>query len=199
MKTALLILLMILIEKVTLRAQPAKNKFEASVVKIIFTGEYQPGENFSDTVYYSPNRKLNWDDFQGLPRLPSRSAAISYSSFGYIGHSSQRNDTAWVYIILQVYLVKSASWVSPDGRTKANLAHEQLHFDITQLAALHFKDMLLHDQYLAGDYNSRIQYIYIDGFRYMDSLQEAYDRETLHGINSFEQNKWSTDIQKMLN
>jgi len=171
---------------------------EARVVQVFFTPEYQPPVPAADTLYYSPSRMLDWTDFTGLPHHPSRDVAVSYTSFGYIGHSLRHQDTAKVYLTLQVFFVRSASWVFPGSENPAALAHEQLHFDITQLSALHFQAMVQEDTLLAGDYNSRIQYLFLDGFRYMDSLQERYDEQTQHGTDGFEQERWKEKIMKSL-
>ena len=199
MKTAVLIHCMVFTGLMVSQGQTiSKPLHEAGTVYVRFTPDYRPLLSPADTVYFDPSRKLVWEDFQGVANLQGQTAAESYSSFWYIGHSRQVKDTAWVYLTLQIFLVKSASWVRPDSRTAYDLAHEQLHFDITAIAAYHFRDTVIRDPYLPGDYNSRIQYLFLDGFRYMNSLQEAYDRETDHGMDPMQQRKWEEMVTRWL-
>lgn len=188
------ILVLCISAAIQIRAQISKPNLEAKTVKVIFTADYHPPDTSADTIYYSPERPLTWKDFTGKPRYQAGDAAVSYTSFGYIGHSRQLHDTALAYLTLQVFFVKSASWVIPSVESSSDLSHEQLHFDLTELSALHFREMVLTDTLLSGDYSSRIQYLFLDGFRYMDSIQEQYDEETGHGTNEYEQEKWKKEV-----
>lgn len=40
------------------------------------------------------------------------------------------------------------------------------------------------------DYDSRIQFLYLDYYRMINRMQNIYDEETKHGINKIEQAHW---------
>ena len=81
------------------------------------------------------------------------------------------------------------------------MRHEQNHFDITKLVVERFKQQILADNDMDfDDYNSRIQFLYLEAYRDMNRWQTQYDRETGHGINHGEQARWdekvATDLRR---
>lgn len=168
------------------------------VIKVVFVPDKRPEDAQSDTLFYHSDRKLQWPDFKATPPARRTSAAVSYSSFAYEGGSIRKKDTLYINLTLQVFHIKSASWVTAAVQDDYGLAHEQLHFDITWLVALRFRKKVTEMELTADDYDSMIQYEYIESFREMNRLQEAYDKETNHGINHFVQYKWQQAIADSL-
>ncbi|GEP91518.1 hypothetical protein SAMN05660909_03604 [Chitinophaga terrae (ex Kim and Jung 2007)] len=144
----------------------------------------------SDTLFYNSARPLQWDDFKGQVPPNPKSAAVSYSSFAYEGNSRLQHDTLRITLSIEVFLIKSASWVLPSYRNSYALAHEQIHFDITKLVTERFKQKLRQTPLNRGDYDSVIQYQYLESFREMNKLQYRFDEETDHGLNRTEQMRW---------
>ncbi|WP_343667380.1 hypothetical protein [Chitinophaga sp.] len=168
------------------------------VIKVVFVPDNRPENSQSDTLFYQSDRKLQWSDFQAAPPAHPKSGAVSYSSFAYVGGSIRKKDTLYIHLTLQAFHIKSASWVTPAVRDDYSLAHEQLHFDITWLVALRFRKKITNMELTADDYDSMIQYEYIESFREMNRLQEAYDNETSHGLNHAAQLRWREAITDSL-
>lgn len=168
------------------------------VIKVVFVPDKRSEDAQSDTLFYHSERKLQWSDFKATPPGRRISAAVSYSSFAYEGGSIRKKDTLYINLTLQVFHIKSASWVTAAVQDDYGLAHEQLHFDITWLVALRFRKKVTEMELTADDYDSMIQYEYIESFREMNRLQEAYDKETNHGINHFVQYQWQQAIADSL-
>lgn len=168
------------------------------VIKVVFVPDTRPENSQSDTLFYHAERKLQWSDFQASPPAHPKSGAVSYSSFAYEGRSIRKKDTLYINLTLQTFHIKSASWVTPAVKDDYSLAHEQLHFDITWLVALRFRKKVIQMELTADDYDSMIQYEYIESFREMNRLQEAYDSETSHGINHTAQDRWQQAIADSL-
>ncbi|RFS23376.1 hypothetical protein DVR12_10185 [Chitinophaga silvatica] len=147
-----------------------------------------PDSASSDTLFYI--RPLKWTDFHGKPPSTKQSAAVSYTSFAYEGNSRIAHDTLLITLNIEVFFVKSASWVMPDYMNSYALAHEQLHFDITKLVAERFKQKLRQTPLNRDDYDSVIQYQYLESFREMNKLQYRFDEESNHGLNRTEQLRW---------
>ncbi|MBW8686142.1 DUF922 domain-containing protein [Chitinophaga rhizophila] len=177
--------------------QPA-DKRPVTVIKVVFKPDRRPEDPASDSLFYQPHRKLQWTDFKATPPLRGPSAAVSYTSFAYEGSSLLKKDTLQINLTLQVFFIKSASWVKSFARDSYALEHEQIHFDITWLVALRFQQRIRAMELTAEDFDSIIQYQYIESFREMNKLQEAYDRETNHGLDPAAQKNWKRSVGEAL-
>ncbi|GAA4306993.1 hypothetical protein [Compostibacter hankyongensis] len=168
------------------------------VLIIRFDPDYAPAVQPEDTIYYTPSRPLQWSDFTGKrPPGHTDNIAVTYSSFAYTGSARQKQDTLWVTLTLQVFFVKSASWVSGSPGTYA-LQHEQMHFDLTHIAADDFKRRVLRTDMEPEDADSYIQYQYLEAFRDMNHLQERYEAATGHGRNPAAAAQWKKYIRDRL-
>ncbi|GAA3946859.1 hypothetical protein GCM10022209_48900 [Chitinophaga oryziterrae] len=178
--------------------QPSHIKPVTQVIKVTFLPDRRPENPNSDSLFYHTSRKLRWSDFKAIPPMRSKSAAVSYTSFAYEGNSLHKKDTLLLNLTLQVFFIKSASWSKPIVMDAVGLAHEQLHFDITWLVALRFQQRIKTMPLTIEDYDSIIQYQYLESFREMNRLQEAYDDETNHGQNPAAQAKWQHIIAEAI-
>jgi hypothetical protein len=169
---------------------PVTQRPVKEVIKVTFTPDRRPENPASDSIFYHASRKLRWSDFKAIPPIRSKSAAVSYTSFAYEGNSLHKKDTLILNLTLQAFFIKSASWSKPIVMDAVGLAHEQLHFDITWLVALRFQQRIKTMPLTIEDYDSIIQYQYLESFREMNRLQDAYDDETDHGQNQVMQQKW---------
>lgn len=167
-------------------------------VHIVITSRPAPGTDTEDTLYYAAHRKLTWQDFKGKVRAASPSAAITFTGFSYDATARSTKDTIIVQLYLQVYFDKQGSWVRDQNRTPYALSHEQLHFDIAQLWANHFRDTLLAARFSADSYDSEIALLYWDYWRKMTNMEMRYDDETHHGTDHQAQTRWQDDIRGLL-
>jgi hypothetical protein len=171
-----------------------KNPLLARGVKLVF--EQPDHAETSDTVFYKPSRKLSWTDFQGSPNRPGqRYAAAVFSSMSYEGNSKMTGKHLQVTIGMKVFMVKSMSWGKAEARNTYTLAHEQTHFDITRIVAERFKEKLKKMDLTIEDYDSQIQYEFLESFREMNTEQEKYDGESQHGLNTTVQAEWNQKIK----
>jgi len=175
--------------------QAATNIKLAKTVSVTFTDYTEKPEG--DTIYYSPRRLLNWDDFKG--KTPqSRFAAEVYPTIGYDEHAKVEGATVYLNIDIKVSLPKSACWVRDGDRTDYVLNHEQRHFDLARIAAEHFKQRIKTEKLPVGNYDGYINVDYLDAFREMDNLQKQYDDETVHGTDHAAQARWNEKIDREL-
>lgn len=180
-------------------AIPASNKDSGKVVKVIFLTDPRPEEASSDTLFYH-QRAIKPEDFRASPRRsgPGKNEAISFTSFAFDGSSRQFRDTLEITLVLQVFWVKSSSWLRTRPPSAHTMEHEQLHFDITRLVAERFRKKVLQMPLTADDHESRIQYEYLESFRDMNRLQDEFDEKVHHGINGFMQQEWKRKIRQDL-
>ncbi|TAE35621.1 MAG: hypothetical protein EAZ70_12800 [Runella slithyformis] len=153
----------------------------------------------ADTIIdYASTRPLTWADFRGRPSLVSRWAAQVFTSFGFEARSTIKNRVVQLHVRTNVWLDKTISWGRANAKNDYVLAHEQLHFDITQLTALRFKKKIKNLIFSTEDYSSEIQYQYLEFFRDLGQLQQQYDDETNHGLNQAKQYFWAAKIKQEL-
>jgi len=151
-----------------------------------------------DTVYYSVNRPLAWDDFRGgVPN--SRYAAEVSPTVGYNEQTEVKNGVIRLNLEIKVCLPKSACWAKESVRGDAyTLNHEQRHFDLAKIAAIHFVQKIKSEELPVDNYDGPINVDYLDAYRQMDTLQRKYDAETTHGLDHFAQEKWNERIDREL-
>ncbi|SMO83654.1 DUF922 domain-containing protein [Solitalea koreensis] len=175
--------------------QNTKSELKAKTIKLeVFVNNSK--KEVGDTVFYSFDRPLSWNDFSGKSRSQNNNAAMSFTGFGYQARISSREDTLRIRIEIMVYFQKSASWVLSGYHTDYVLAHEQLHFDIARIAAENFKNKLkVREDFNYQDADSIMQYEYLEAYREMNKLQDAYDTETRHGLDKEAQAKWQKKVK----
>ena len=171
-----------------------KNPLLARGFRLVLKDVTPPDQ--ADTVFYQPEKKLTWYDFQGKSNRPgSKYAAAVYSSMSYEGDAKMADNYLQATISLKVFLIRSMSWGRDEARNNYTLAHEQTHFDITRIIAERFKERLKKLDLTIDDYDSQIQYEFLDAFREMNTEQEKYDGETRHGLNTEAQAEWTRKVQ----
>lgn len=164
-------------------------------VKLVFTDYTEQPEG--DTIYYSAKRPIKWSDFQQRPPASKFEAEV-FPSFGYAEEVEIVKGIINVHLSLKAYLPKSACWVKEGAQTAYNLNHEQRHFDIVKIVAMHFKKQLLKEKLTVENYDGPINVQYFDSFKEMNDMQKQYDDETNHGINHYVQEQWDKKIDKEL-
>ncbi len=167
----------------------------AKAVKVTFTDHTEKTEG--DTIYYSPNRPLTWDDFHG--RVPqSRFDAEVFATIGYDEKTTVINGVINLELDIKVCIPKNDCWVKAGMQNDYALNHEQRHFDIARIAAEYFKQRIKAENLPVSNYDGPINVDYLDAYREMDSLQKQYDVETNHGGNHAAQERWNERIDKEL-
>ena len=151
-----------------------------------------------DTVFYSSIRPLEFEDFRARPRPGSRYSASIFSSFSFDVESEIVNSILEVKIISKVFMLKDQSWVRGESISEYTLNHEQRHFDITQIVAERLKDKIKNLEIYPDEYDSVINYYYLEAFREMNQLQDLYDKETRHGMDRDAQERWNRKLDLAL-
>jgi hypothetical protein len=178
-----------------MNAQANTNVKLAKAVKVFFKDHFEAEEG--DTIYYNVNRPLKWTDFQGKPQYSSKYGAEIFASLGYSEDVKVINGVVNITLALKVYAPKSACWVKQDASAYA-LNHEQRHFDIVKLVAERFKLQIASMILPTNNYDGPINVAYFDALREINTLQKAYDAETQHSIDVYQQRQWDSKIDKEL-
>ncbi|PKV75215.1 hypothetical protein [Pontibacter ramchanderi] len=168
----------------------------AKGINVTFT-DYNSSSD-QDTVFYNPGRPLNWNDFKADINRTSRFSATVFPSFAYEGETEVKDGIIHLHLNMKVYVLKSSSWVKDNAKDSYGLNHEQRHFDIVKLVSERFKQKIKPDELSLTDYNSNVQYHFIESFREMNRLQEQYDSETRHGLDKAAQERWNQTLDAQL-
>jgi hypothetical protein len=163
------------------------------------TIKWQPIKGGSgDTIYYDPERKLEWDDFKGRPDAGSPAAAITESGFGYKMSMQSVNRKTNVVITVFCYFNKKHSWVKKNMDTDYALLHEQHHYDITYINACLFIQKLKEAQLNLSNYDYLVEKIHDESFKALEKMQDDYDGQTSNGRINRMQYAWNRKIDQQL-
>lgn len=145
-----------------------------------------------DFIDWSADRKLTWEDFQGMPESGSDRAALSAIMIN-VDFSYSGSGFKWT---ITCRFNKKKSW----GRTKTEyiLSHEQAHFDITEIHARKLHQRLKEYKYNQGTFQKDLQAIYQQIVKEENEMQSKYDSETSHSINKEKQAEWLTKVKALL-
>ena len=174
-----------------MNSQANDNPKLAREVKVSIKDYHEKPE--SDTIYYSVNRPLNWNDFQ--EKAPnSKYAATVFPSLGFDEKSEIKNGVIKIQLSMKIYVPKSACWVKDNDRTDYTLNHEQRHFDIVAIVGKRFEQKIKAMRLPVTNCDGPINFEFYESFKEMNHLQDQYDAETHHGINTAEQERWNKRI-----
>lgn len=176
--------------------EAGQNEKLAKELRVTFTDDTRITDD--DTVHYNPSRKLTWADFRATPRVGSHYAAEIFTSFSYEGKSSVKDGIINLNLIVKGYMLKNSSWGRAEARNDYALNHEQRHFDVMKIIVERFKRKIQPDSLTLEDYNSIIQYQFLESYRDLHRMQEQYDGETNHGLNQQAQERWNQQIDAEL-
>jgi hypothetical protein len=146
----------------------------------------------SKLIEWNASGRLSWQDFQGVPPEDAANAALTSSgiliNFNYNNRSLSYNITC--------NFDKTKSW----GRIRNDhiLAHEQGHFDITEIHARKLYKSLKAYRFRQSTVSNDIHEIYQGIVNDLQQMQNDYDRETDHSRNLYQQKIWLDKIQAEL-
>lgn len=143
-----------------------------------------------EVIYWSGNRKLTWDDFQGNPDYNYDDISALTSSG--ILHYKGCEDGKIIYEI-KAYFEKKYSWVKAEALTRHHLEHEQIHFDITQLYAKKLKLALDKQTFYCGEEEEFDRFVQ-DFLMKWQKAQINYDLYTHYSMKPPQQQEWKHKV-----
>ncbi len=91
-----------------------------------------------ETIYYSVNRNLTWNDFKGVPDNNHFGGAVTASGFAFDAEMNMVDKEVNLNIRVYTFFNKKSSWKKHNINSDYHLLHEQRHFDITKISAEKF-------------------------------------------------------------
>lgn len=151
-----------------------------------------------DTISWSADTPLTWNDFQGKAPRNARAAAITASGISYRFSTSGTKDNMEVDFKIDTFFYPSKSWYQPELSDAVILSHEQLHFDISELFARKMKARLAEEKFTHSTVKAKVKSIYQEILKELDDFQNQYDRETNFSRDRGQQMLWNKKIAEAL-
>lgn len=147
------------------------------------SGEYLP---------WTYTRPLTWEDFLCEPKHNTDAVALTSTALG-ISYNVSGNQ-------LHYEITCSFSKVKSWGILKTSyiLAHEQGHFDITEIYARKLHKELLDYKFNRKTFRQDVNAIYDRVVKEKENFQFAYDGLTDHSRNKTVQEEWLQKIEQLL-
>jgi len=151
------------------------------------------------TITWSEDLTLQWSDFKGDPKPVGDAVAITASGISF-GYSTTKSTSGLVDYSFQItaHFYPEKSWRINKPLSDVVLAHERLHFDITELYARKFRQRVSNTKF-TNDINSQMERINNAINKELGELQNKYDAETNHSQNIEKQIAWQQFIVAELN
>lgn len=152
-----------------------------------------------EKITWSPD-ELTWADFKAKPVLSSPFKANVNSGFSYSWSVKAVNGKPEFVYEVKSYFYPEQSWVKDKKASKKLLAHEQLHFDISELYARKMRKALESFQPSASvaQIKSSLNKLHTSVEKERIKTQERYDKETNHGTIPSAQEKWQKFVKSEL-
>ena len=152
----------------------------------------------TEKITWDKTRLLKWEDFKANPKkhLPYKANTNSGLSFSWNATKSS-DETIFTYEVGSNFYPKR-SWVKEIEEVDYLLAHEQLHFDITELHSRKLRKAL--SNYEPGPkMKKELNDIYSEIELQRQQMQNQFDKETNHSINKEAEYQWRKFVEKELN
>lgn len=145
-----------------------------------------------DMIPWATEKRLVWDDFLCEPKVGTDAVASTSTSLGI----AYQLDGGELKYHITCYFNKEKSW----GLMKTDyiLAHEQGHFDITEIFARRLNEALQNYQFNRKTFKKDIGQIYQAIVSQKEEYQKTYDAQTDHSRNRKVQYDWLEKIDTLL-
>ena len=142
------------------------------------------------TIEWEDSLQLTWEHFKGQPDFSKEAVAVTASgiTFGYsLGETNGRYTR--FNATVKAHFYPDESWYKPAKVNDTILAHERLHFDITEW---HVRELRKQFAGLSVSQNIKeeLETLYKNASLKLRATQQQYDAETDHSVNVPEQLRW---------
>lgn len=185
-----------------------------SALLLTVAAEAASGKDF-DNPAETTWRQVTWEDFKGGDSTAGRWDTSSWAHLAsgihldaFESRTRVDDDGKWFAtpIAIEAYGVmdKFLSGAARGARKDEVLAHEQLHFDVTEALARRLTARLLglegqgdDDGAAIRDLQNQVQRAYDETIGELRAYQNRYDSQTRHGTDRKQQKRWSQRIGEL--
>lgn len=172
-------------------------RFIFLLLLLFFSGNIFGQEKEVETIKWKAE-KLTWEDFKASPKpAHERQVASTQSGITYAWSYAPEGDKINLTYDVFANFYPKKSWVVPKEKTPELLAHEQLHFDISEWHARKLLKALKAYEPMRN-IRTDLARIYRQIELERKREQAKYDRETRHGLNKIAQKEWAEFVAEEL-
>lgn len=151
----------------------------------------------NEKLQWEENRPLTWNDFKASPKKSVAYEASTNSGILFSWNYSTESGEPVLEFEIITNFYPNSSWVKDVEETEYLLAHEQLHFDISELHARKLRKAI--DEYKLGrnirkDLNQLYEQVEQERVR----MQNRFDAETSHSRNKEAEARWRKFVSEEL-
>lgn len=155
---------------------------------------FRSNAQVSDTIYWTSNYKLKWNDFRGA--IPDSVNEYDAMTFTQIRYKIVPTEAGYNFSV-DCFFLKSFSWSK--AISNSLLFHEQRHFDIAEIFARKLRREFRNYKYsnwesLKADF--KIMFAKI--IKERDVYNKEYDAKTKHSKDKQIQKQWDQKIKNEL-
>lgn len=134
---------------------------------------------------------MTWEDFKGLPDDSNPHHALTAANLA-VNATCKNNQ--YSYVVKCIFLPQQ-SWSKKKNSEKL-LAHEQLHFDLTEVHARQLRHDL--QQISCANLKTKLSIVVNEAFRRWKAEQDLFDETSRHGRDKDQQQVWEAQINARL-
>ena len=150
-----------------------------------------------EAIPWESSRKLSWSDFKDKPFKTAWAAATTASGISYQYTGREVPGGYALEFVVGAYFYPRKSWYQPQLCDEQVLAHEQLHFDISELFARKLRKRLAASTFTKNA-KAEVKEIYTQLLLELNAFQSRYDHETNYSRDFEKQQEWNRMIGKAL-
>ena len=163
---------------------------------LFFQGPLLWGQE-EESIAWSEEYRLSWEDFRATPPLSTNIAATTASGISYYFSSMEVNGEMEVDFTVKCFFYPDKSWYKPEICNAIVLSHEQLHFDISELFARKMRRQIDNTRF-TSNIKAEVKAIYSRINKELAAFQKRYDLETDYSRNVGQQKAWNASIKAAL-
>ncbi|MEX0273764.1 MAG: DUF922 domain-containing protein [Flavobacteriaceae bacterium] len=150
-----------------------------------------------EVIPWHRDYKLTWENFKDTPLRTEWAAATTASGISYAFNAKEVNGRMVVKMDINAFFYPQKSWYRPELCDAMVLAHEQLHFDISELFARKMRQKVAGAQF-TDNVKAEVKAIYKETLREMNEFQNQYDHQTDFSRNKEQQYAWNEKVAQAL-
>jgi hypothetical protein len=157
----------------------------------------------SPVIEYAAISTFQWDLFKGkinqkhIAEMGKNTGAVTVSSISYSTVEITPGSST-IMIVARFHPDESWTRYPKLNNPEEALVHEKRHLDITEIYARKLRQLVSNAHFSAGHFQEEITRLFKETVSQQRAEQARYDHETNHSINSAQQQKWNTQIDKQL-
>ncbi|MGV3539857.1 MAG: DUF922 domain-containing protein [Rufibacter sp.] len=147
----------------------------------------------SAMIPWSVQKRLTWEDFSGEPATENHHHALTSTNLE-MKVKCEKNELKFK---VEAVFNPKESWTR-NRRSQALLAHEQLHFDLTELHARLLRKKLAQLPNACNRGAADLNRYANEAFANWHKEQDLYDTQSHHGLDEDKQQEWLASVANRL-